>query len=43
MPLKLFQEHTAMFNLDTVTSKKDNKNCSYRMLTIGPSESGIEL
>ena len=29
-----------MFNLDTVTSKKDNKNWPYRMLIIGPSGSG---
>ena len=29
-----------MFNLDDVTSKNDNKNCSYRMLVIGPSGSG---
>ena len=29
-----------MFNLDTVTSKNDNKTCPYRMLIIGPSGSG---
>ena len=29
-----------MFNLDTVTSKNDNKNWPYRILIIGPSESG---
>ena len=29
-----------MFNLDTVTSKNDNKNWPYRMLIIGPSGSG---
>ena len=29
-----------MFNLDTVTSKNNNKNWSYRMLIIGPSGSG---
>ena len=29
-----------MFNLDTVTSKIDNKNWPYRMLIIGPSGSG---
>ena len=28
-----------MFNLDTVTSKNDNKNWPYRMLIIGPSGS----
>ena len=28
-----------MFNLDTVTSKTDNKNWPYRMLIIGPSGS----
>ena len=28
-----------MFHLDTVTSKNDNKNWSYRMLIIGPSGS----
>ena len=29
-----------MFNLDTVTTKNDNKNWSYRSLIIGPSGSG---
>ena len=29
-----------MFNLDTVTTKNDNKNWPYRMFIIGPSESG---
>ena len=29
-----------MFTLDTVTTKYDNKNWAYRMLTIGPSGSG---
>ena len=29
-----------MFNLDTVTSKNDNKNWQYRMLVIDPSGSG---
>ena len=29
-----------MFNLDTVTSKNDNKTWPYRMLIIGPSRSG---
>ena len=29
-----------MFNLDTVTTKNDNKNWTYRMLIIGPSGSG---
>ena len=29
-----------MFNLDTVTTKNDNKNWPYRMLIIGPSGSG---
>ena len=29
-----------MFHLDTVTSKNDNKNSSYRMLITGPSGSG---
>ena len=29
-----------MFNLNTVTSKNDNKNWPYRMLIIGPSGSG---
>ena len=29
-----------MFNLDTVTTKNDNKNWPYRMLTIGPSGLG---
>ena len=29
-----------MFNLDTVTSKNDNKTWPYRMLIIGPSGSG---
>ena len=29
-----------MFNLDTVTSKSDNKNWPYRILIIGPSGSG---
>ena len=29
-----------MFNLDTVTTKNDNKNWLYRMLIIGPSGSG---
>ena len=29
-----------MFNLDTVTSRNDNKNWPYRMLIIGPSGSG---
>ena len=29
-----------MFNLDTVTTKNDNKNWPYRMLIIDPSESG---
>ena len=28
-----------MFNLNTVTSKNDNKNWPYRMLIIGPSVS----
>ena len=28
-----------MFNLDTVASKNDNKNCPYRILIIGPSGS----
>ena len=39
-PLKLFQQHTKMFNLDTGTSKNDNKTWPYRMLIIGPSGSG---
>ena len=29
-----------MFNLDTVTSKNDNKNWQYRMFILGPSGSG---
>ena len=29
-----------MINLDTVTTKNDNKNWPHRMLIIGPSESG---
>ena len=29
-----------MFNLDTVTTKNDNKNWPYKMLIIGPSGSG---
>ena len=29
-----------MFNLDTVTSKNDNKTWPYRMLTIDPSKNG---
>ena len=29
-----------MFNLDTVTSKNDNKSWPYRMLIVGPSGSG---
>ena len=29
-----------MFNLDTVTSKNDNKTWPYRKLVIGPSGSG---
>ena len=29
-----------MFNLDTVTSKNDDKKWPYRMLIIGPSGSG---
>ena len=29
-----------MFNLDTATTKNDNKNWPYRMLIIGPSGSG---
>ena len=29
-----------MFDLDNVTSKNGNKNWSYRMLIIGPSDSG---
>ena len=29
-----------MFNLDTVTTKNDNKNWPYRLLIIGPSGSG---
>ena len=29
-----------MFNLDTVTTKNDNKNWPYSMLIIGPSGSG---
>ena len=29
-----------MFNLDTVTSKNDNKTWPYRMLITGPSGSG---
>ena len=29
-----------MFNLDTITSKNDNKRWSYRMLIIQPSKSG---
>ena len=29
-----------MFNLDTVTTKNDNKNWPYRKLVIGPSGSG---
>ena len=29
-----------MFNLDTATTKHDNKNWPYRMLIIGPSGSG---
>ena len=29
-----------MFNLDTVTSKNDNKTWPYRMLMIGPTGSG---
>ena len=28
-----------MFNLDTATTKNDNKNWPYRMLVIGPSGS----
>ena len=28
-----------MFNLDTVTTKNDNRNSSYRMMIIGPSGS----
>ena len=29
-----------MLNLDVITKKNDNKNWPYRMLIIGPSESG---
>ena len=29
-----------MFNLDTVTTKNDNKNWPYRMLILGPLGSG---
>ena len=29
-----------MFNLDTITTKNDNKSWPYRMLIIGPSGSG---
>ena len=29
-----------MFNLDTITSKNNDKNWPYRMLIIGPSGSG---
>ena len=29
-----------MFNLDSVTTKNDDKNWPYRMLIIGPSGSG---
>ena len=29
-----------MFNLDTITSKNDDKKWPYRMLIIGPSRSG---
>ena len=29
-----------MFNLDTITSKNNDKKWSYRMVIIGPSESG---
>ena len=29
-----------MFNLDTITSKYNDKNWPYRMLIIGPSGSG---
>ena len=29
-----------MFNLNTITSKNDDKNSPYRMLIIGPSGSG---
>ena len=38
--LKLFQQHTKMFTMDTVTSKNDNKTWPFRMLVIGPSGSG---
>ena len=38
--LKLLQKYTKMFNLDSVTTKNDNKNWPYRMLIIGPSGSG---
>ena len=37
--LKLFQQHTKLFNLDNVTSKNDNKIWSYRVLVVGPSGS----
>ena len=38
-----FKEHTKMFNLDAITNKNnkdDDKKWPYRMLIIGPSESG---
>ena len=38
--LKLFQQYTKMFSLDTVTSKNGCKTWPYRMLIIGPSGSG---
>ena len=34
------KQHTKIFNLDTVTSKNDNKTWPHRMLIIGPSGSG---
>ena len=38
--LKLFQQHTRMFNLENLTTKNDNKNWAYKMLITGPSGSG---
>ena len=36
----IFQQSKTMCNLDTITSKNDNKKWRYRMLITGPSGSG---
>ena len=35
-----FNSIQKIFNLDTITSKNNDKKWPYRMLIIGPSESG---